>query len=142
MILAMLTQMHRKDFITMTVCTLGFYFLSFPENVRRYQFRMLVLLIFISVGQDALWFIVNRDVEDDDDDGGVERGVKQFARKASYVSFAWRLILAVVLWKISLDFVRVVKLKNVDGEALSLEQRVEMIINQQRNEADQSEQFN
>ena len=90
MILAMLTQMHRKDFITMTVCTLGFYFLSFPENVRRYQFRMLVLLIFISVGQDALWFIVNRDVEDDDDDGGVERGVKQFARKASYVSFAWR----------------------------------------------------
>ena len=33
---------------------------------------------------------MNRDVEDDEDDGGVERGVKQFARKASYVSFAWR----------------------------------------------------
>jgi hypothetical protein len=33
---------------------------------------------------------VNRDVEDDEDDGGVERGVKMFARKASYVSFAWR----------------------------------------------------
>ena len=47
-----------------------------------------------------------------------------------------------VLWKISLDFVRVVKHKNVDGEALSLEQPVEMIINPHRNEADQSEQFN
>ena len=51
---------------------------------------MLVLLIFISIVQDAMWFVVNRDVEDDEDDGGVERGVKQFARKASYVSFAWR----------------------------------------------------
>mmetsp|Transcript_38335 Transcript_38335/g.50286 ORF Transcript_38335/g.50286 Transcript_38335/m.50286 type:complete len:104 (+) Transcript_38335:998-1309(+) len=34
--LAMLTQLQRKDFVTMTVCTLGFFFLSFPENVRRY----------------------------------------------------------------------------------------------------------
>ena len=51
---------------------------------------MLVLLIGISIVQDLLWFILNRDVEDDEDDGGVERGIKQFARKASYVSFAWR----------------------------------------------------
>ena len=63
MLLAMLTQIQRKDFVTMTVCTLGFFFLSFPENVRRYQFRMLVALIFISIGQDVLWFIVNRDVD-------------------------------------------------------------------------------
>ena len=49
MILAMLTQFHRKDFITMTVCTLGFYFLSYSENVRRVQFRMLVLLIGVAV---------------------------------------------------------------------------------------------
>ena len=36
------------------------------------------------------WFILSRDVEDDDDDGGVERSVKTFARKVSYVSFVWR----------------------------------------------------
>ena len=86
----MFTQFHRKDFVTMTVCTLGFYFLSYPENVRRSQFRMLVLLIGVSIVQDALWFVLNRDVEDDDDDGGVERGVKGFSRKMSYISFAWR----------------------------------------------------
>ncbi len=34
--------------------------------------------------------MLNRDVEDDDDDGGVERSVKSFSRKLSYVSFAWR----------------------------------------------------
>ena len=82
--------MHRKDFVTMTVCTLGFYFLTYPENVRRSQFRLLVLLIALSIGQDVFWFMLNRDVEDDDDDGGVERSVKTFSRKLSYVSFAWR----------------------------------------------------
>jgi hypothetical protein len=90
MLLTMLTQFHRKDFITTTVCTLGFYFLQFPENVRRSQFRMLVLLICVSIAQDVLWFLLNRDSEDDEDDGGVERSVKTFSRKMSYLSFAWR----------------------------------------------------
>ena len=90
MILGMLTQFHRKDFVTMTVCTVAFFMLQFPEYVRRSQFRMLVLLIALSIGQDIFWFILNRDVEDDDDDGGVERSVKQFSRKVSYLSFAWR----------------------------------------------------
>jgi hypothetical protein len=90
MILAMLTQFHRKDMVTMTVCTLGFYLLSFPDKVRRSQFRMLVLLIGVAICQDVFWFILNRDAEDDEDDGGVERGVKGFARNMSYISFAWR----------------------------------------------------
>ena len=90
MLLTMLTQFHRKDFITMTVCTLGFYFLQYSENVRRSQFRILVLLIGVSIVQDVLWFYLNRDAEDDEDDGGVERSVKSFSRKMSYVSFAWR----------------------------------------------------
>ena len=90
MILAMLTQFHRKDFVTMTACTLGFYFLTYSENVRRSQFRMLVGLIGVSIVQDVLWFVFNRDTEDDDDDGGVERSVKTFSRKISYLSFAWR----------------------------------------------------
>ena len=90
MLLAMLTQLARKDFITMTVCSLGFLFLTYPENVRRSQFRMLVALIGLSIMQDVLWFILNRDVEEDDDDGGLERGVKLFSRKLSYVNFAWK----------------------------------------------------
>ena len=51
---------------------------------------MLVLLIFISIGQDVLWLYVNRDVDDDDDDGGVERSVKKFSRTMSYISLGWR----------------------------------------------------
>lgn len=112
----------------MTVCALGFYFLTYNESTRRSQFRMLVLLIACSIVQDVLWFVFNRDTEDDDDDGGVERSVKTFSRKVSYLSFAWRILLALVLWKCSLDFVAIVKEKNVDRESLSLEKRVEQII--------------
>lgn len=75
MFLTMLVQIARKDFITISVCTLGFLFLTFPEFIRRSQFRMLVVLIGLAIMQDALWFILNRDAEDDDEDGGVERGI-------------------------------------------------------------------
>ena len=90
--------------------------------------------------------MLNRDTEDDEDDGGLERGIKQFSRTLSFVSMVWRVsnlshfnneplishscmyhqcLLAIVFWKISLDFVRVVKNKNIDGESIGLEQRVE-----------------
>ena len=120
----------------MTVCTLGFYFLSYPENVRRSQFRMLVLLIVLSIAQDIFWFVLNRDTEDDEDDGGVERGVKTFSRKVSYLSFAWRILLAIILWKDSLDFTVIVKCKNVDSEQMSLEERVDKICREHRGEGE------
>ena len=115
---------------------MGFYFLSYPENVRRSQFRMLVLLIALSIVQDIFWFVINRDAEDDEDDGGVERSVKTFARKVSYLSFAWRILLAIILWKDSLDFVVIVKNKSVDTDAMSLEQRVEQIVREHRGEGE------
>ena len=91
MMLSMLTQFHRKDFVTMTVCTVAFYFLYCPEYVRRRHFRVLVGLAIASLVQDAAWFTLNRDLdEDDEEDGGVERGVKGFSRKMSYLSFALR----------------------------------------------------
>ena len=51
---------------------------------------MLVALIFLSIVQDVFWFVLNRDTEDDEDDGGLERGVKSFSRAMSFVSFVWR----------------------------------------------------
>lgn len=72
------------------MCALGFYMLAYSETTRRKQFRMLVLLIGVSIVQDLLWFVLNRDTEDDEDDGGLERGIKSFSRTMSYISFIWR----------------------------------------------------
>ena len=52
---------------------------------------MLVGLAVVSLLQDAAWFTLNRDLDDEDEeDGGVERGVRGFSRKMSYLSFALR----------------------------------------------------
>ena len=67
--------------------------LAYPETTRRWQFRLLVGLIFLSLVQDVLWFVLNRDIEDDEDDGGLEKTVKGFSRTMSFVSFIWRVSL-------------------------------------------------
>ena len=45
-----------------------------------------------------------------------------------FFPFLHKILLALVLWKDSLDFVTIVKEKNVDRESISLEKRVEQII--------------
>ena len=45
-----------------------------------------------------------------------------------------QIILALVLWKDSLDFIAIVKSKNIDSDAISLEQRVEQIVRDHRGE--------
>ena len=90
MLLAMLTQIHRKDFVTITVCAVGFYMLSYPQGVRRSQFRLLVLLIILSLGQDVFWLLLNDDINDDSEDGGLEKNVKSFSRTMSWISLFWR----------------------------------------------------
>ena len=91
MLLVFLTQYHRTDFVTLTACVMGFFCLHPPQNqnVRRRDFRFVVAFIFVSLVYDVAWFIINNDVEDDGD-GGVERGIKRFARNISYISFVWK----------------------------------------------------
>jgi len=68
-ILTFLSSQYRPDFITLTACIMGIYFLENSESVRLNDFRKLVALIFISLGFDILWFMVN-DYASDSSDGG------------------------------------------------------------------------
>lgn len=135
MILSMLSQYARKDFIVITGCVIGFYFMEYPENVRRQSFRQLVALFAISLFYDIVWLIVNRDLEEDDS-GGVEQNIKRFSTNVSYISFAFRvsiialidpfdllqIIVMLILHKASLDFLTIVKGKNTNDKAgLTLE---------------------
>ena len=93
--LSILTQYQRKDFMTVTACALALMLLTMPNIARRKEFRMVVLLIFMSIVYDVLWFMINNDA-DDDDDGGVEKGVKRFARNISYISFVWKVSKSII----------------------------------------------
>ena len=63
MILSMLSQYARKDFLVITGCCIGFYWMEFPEAVRRSSFRKLVLLFLLSMVYDILWELINRDID-------------------------------------------------------------------------------
>ena len=58
MILAMLSQYARKDQITITGCAIGFYFMEFPETLRRARFRQLVVLFIVSLIYDLIWWFI------------------------------------------------------------------------------------
>lgn len=89
MILSFLTQFHRKDQLTITACCIGFYILQYPQDFRRASFRGLVAMLVIAVIYDIVWFRVADDVADETD-GGVEKGIKQFALNISFISFIWK----------------------------------------------------
>ncbi len=44
-------------------------------------------------------------------DGGVERGIRKFSLYSSYISFFFRIFMAIIFWKDSLDFDRIIKKK-------------------------------
>ena len=69
---------------------------------------MLVLMIFVSIVADLFWFYIS-DLSSDVDDGGMEKSVRSFSLTMSYFSFFFRIIVALVFWKDSLDFVRIIK---------------------------------
>ena len=99
-----------------------------PEALRRYRFRQLVALFFVSLVYDVTWFMINRDVEEDDS-GGLEYNVRRFSRMISYVSFFWRILLCLILERVSFDFLTIIKYKKTSvTQAESLEQKVQRII--------------
>ena len=114
--------------ITITGCVIGFYFMTFPESLRRWRFRQLVALFAISLVYDVVRFVLDRDVEEDES-GGVEANIKKFSRIVAYISFLWRIIVCILLEKASLDFIGIVKGKKHNlKNAESLEFKVDKII--------------
>lgn len=88
MILTFMTQFHRKDQLTITACCIAILILQFPEDFRRASFRGLVAFMAISIVYDILWFTIL--YEDPDEDGGMERPVRNFASTVAFISLAWK----------------------------------------------------
>merc|ERR1711924_35290 len=52
--------------------------------------------------------------EDDEMDGGVLRGVRIFSKIFTWLSLIFRPIVLIVLWKDSLDFMKIIRKQNVN----------------------------
>lgn len=107
-ILTCFVLFFRTDFLNLTVCTSAIYMILNTDKIKRWTFRALVLGIFLSLLYDLFWFMM-QDVSNDVSDGGLQKSIKNFSLMMSYFSFFFRIIVALVFWKDSLDFNRIIK---------------------------------
>lgn len=79
----------RTDFVNLTVCTAAIYMLNNTDKIQKWSFRALVFGIFISLAYDLAWFFL-QEQSNDNDDGGVQKAVRNFSLTVSYFSFFFR----------------------------------------------------
>lgn len=99
----------RTDFVNLTVCTSAIYMILNTDKIKKWTFKCLVLGIFLSLLYDIFWFVMIQDYNSDQTDGGLQKGIRNFSLTVSYFSFFFRIIVALVFWKDSLDFTRIIK---------------------------------
>lgn len=55
LVLTILSQYMRPDFLNLTICALGLFMVTNPQNVDRKTFRFLIVGIVLSWIYDAFW---------------------------------------------------------------------------------------
>jgi len=101
---------HRPDFLSLTVCAIGLLVLDNPELISRSTFRRLALTIAVSWVWDLIYLLLIRDGSaESDEDGGAESTVRGISVFFTYISFFFRIIVALVFWKDSLDFQKIIR---------------------------------
>ena len=69
--------------------------------------------MFIAIFWDVAWFAMKRSeyTADQKSDGGLEKNIRSFALYMSYIAFFVRLFVALVYWKASLAFAKIIQKK-------------------------------
>lgn len=87
------------------------FFLSENDNIDRTKFKMLPAAIFISFIYDLVFliFLQNMRSESVRVEGGMEAPVKNFALHLSYLTFAFKPFVFLILWKVSYNYLTDIK---------------------------------
>jgi len=100
----------RPDFLSLVVITLGMFAMECPSYITRRTFRMLVGLALLTFVYDLVFLIFVRNVEAEDMEfQGMNVNISRFAYLFVWLSFLFRPIVIVLLWKDSRDFRRIVR---------------------------------
>lgn len=85
---------------------LSVYFLSENDEVDRTKFRVLPIAVLISFFYDIIYLtcLQNLSREGARIEGGMEHRVKTFALYLSYITFAFKPVVFLVIWKVSYNF--------------------------------------
>lgn len=74
----------------MTVCITAIYMINNTQSVKKWSFRILVLGIFLSLLYDLVWLLIFNDINNDVDDGGLEKPVRIFSLLVAYMQLFFK----------------------------------------------------
>jgi len=83
-----------------------------PQETTKTRFRVLVLGILLSIIYDSVWlYLKHGELAEDGkkSDGGALKGIRTFSLAMAYVSFLVRFIIAIVFWRVSREFEKIVQ---------------------------------
>lgn len=105
---------YRPDFMSMTAVSIGIYSVMNPQNITRTLFRLLVVFVFTTFIYDVIFLIFIHNAEADDElDSNMAVNVRRFSYFFCWISFAFRPIVILILWKDSLDFRTIIRHKSI-----------------------------
>ena len=116
-ILTCFSMFYRADFLSLTCCAVGLLVLDNPDLITRATFRRLALCIVLSWIYDIVFLLFIRDGNAEAEaDGGTESTVRAISLLFCYISFFFRIIVALVFWKDSLDFKKIIRGSKGQGQ--------------------------
>lgn len=85
---------------------LSILFLSDAENISRDKFRLLPIILLISIIYDFVWLMFIQDLagEGRREDGGREATVKVFSLRVTWIAFFFKFPFFFLLWKVSYNY--------------------------------------
>lgn len=107
--LTMLACFKKPDFINLTIVMLLFHVRINFQAVKRWQMRGVAALILASWVFDLFWLLLQLRAmwsADHPEHSGMELGLRRFVLLITILSFFFRFILLVIVWKISVEFER------------------------------------
>ena len=115
--LTMLSMIARPDFLSLVVISLGMFAMECPNYITRRTFRMLVGLALLTFLYDLVFLLFIRDVQAEDMEfQGMQVNISRFAYLFVWLSFLFRPVVIVLLWKDSRDFRRIIRGKSGDND--------------------------
>jgi hypothetical protein len=106
LVITLLVNFYKADFLNLTVCTVAIYLLSNAKDVQPRQFRYLVAGTILSLVYDVLWLLLRSGelAGDDEEDGGMEASIRKFSLVMTLISLVFKVIMTFVYWMASMRF--------------------------------------
>ena len=112
LVLTIVSSLIRPDFMSLTCIALGLMSVGDPYRFGRRSFRLVTAMVATTFVYDLVWLFWLRSTEAETFEDGNSSGmyvIRSIAMISAYISFFFRIIVIAVFWKVSLNYMSILK---------------------------------